>query len=250
MNIKQSAAISTILLAVVLTGAGCLGRQQPATARPATVPAASVPAAEPSAPVVPTEPTTTPELRHPDLIGSMTTTVTGDTTTVRDERTKVAFSYPTSLGKVDTRVEYGVGMETDIETATTFDCLEQRAFDLNGTPFLVVNDTWQCQTLGRGGYWGDQARAFSTEADVKLWCETKDVCEPYVNKNGVTIYRAYTKSDDFWGEPLLDIDMYAAWNPNINIHGILISNQGFVQAGLGRMQGEVAGVADSLSFLE
>lgn len=250
MNIKQSASITAILVAVVLTGAGCLGRQQPATARPKTVPATTVPAADLSALVVPTEPAPAPALRHPDLKGSMTTTVSGDTTTVRDERTKVAFSYPTSLGEVETRVEYGVGMETDIETATFFDCLEQRAFDLNGTPFLVVNDTWQCQTLGRGGYWGDQARAFSTEEDVKKWCESKDVCTPYVNPNGVTIYHAYTKSDEFWGEPIVDIDKYGAWNPNKDIHGILISNQGFVENGQGRMQEEVKAIADSLSFLE
>ena len=263
MNIKQSASITAILVAVVLTGAGCLDRQQPATARPTTVPAASVPAAEPKLvggnpdPIftkdqiadIPAERrgagTTIPN--EPIVTSSSTSSATKD---VRDERTKVAFSYPASLGEITTRNEFGWGMEEDEATVTNFTCLEQRAFNLDGTPFLVVNDTWQCQTLGRGGYWGDQARAFSTEEDVKKWCESKDVCTPYVNPNGVTIYHAYTKSDEFWGEPIVDIDKYGAWNPNKDIHGILISNQGFVENGQGRMQEEVKAIADSLSFLE
>lgn len=248
MNIKQSAAVSAILMVIALTGVGCLRSFAPVAPEPVATPTIVTNKTKPEVSAQPER--DIPALRHAEIKGSMTTTVSGDTTIVRDERTKVAFSYPTSLGEIETRNEFGVGMETDIETATTFDCLEQRAFNVDGTAFLVVNDTWQCQTLGRMGYWGDQARLFSTEDDVKEWCETKGVCVPYVNPNGVTIYHAYTKSVDFFGETLFDIDEYGAWNPNKDISGVLVSNQGFVQAGLGRTQEEVKAVADSLSFFE
>ena len=253
MNIKQSASIMAILVAVVFTGAGCLRSSPGNETKPIVTakPSLNVPAelrGQDSPTVEPQETTTTDAT---GMDGSMTTTVFGDTTTVRDDRTKVAFSVPTSLGEVETQDENGWGYETTEKgNADEADCLVQRSFRAGDTIFLTIYDTWQCDQYGRGGYWGDQAKSFSTEQDVKKWCESKDVCTPYVNPNGITIYHAYSKSVDSWGDTLSDIDEYGAWNPNKDIHGILISNQGFVQAGLGRMRDEIKVVADSLSFLE
>ena len=241
MNIKQTAAVSAILMAVVLVGAGCYSSST--TNRPNTP-------VKPAT-IIPTPAATQTITNATGPNGSMVTTVSGDTTTVQDDRTKLAFSVPTSLGNIKSQDENGWGPKTaQNENSGPANCLVQRSFLAGDTIFLTAYDTWQCDQPGRGGYWGDQAQAFSSEADVKKWCETKDTCVPYVNKNGVTIYRAYMKSVDSWGDILSDIDEYAAWNPNKDINGILISNQGFVQAGLGRMQEEVKAVADSLSFLE
>lgn len=254
MNIKQTAAVSSILMAIVLVGGGCIRSYAPVAPEPAATPATVTNEAKPEIAEQPKR--DIPALRNgsgttvpPDPVVTNSATLASLKDAV-DSEIKIAFSFPAALGTLTTTNEYGVGMETNIETATSFDCLAQRAFNLNGKAILVVNDTWQCQTFGRMGYWGDQARLFSTEADVKKWCEAKDVCTPYVNPNGITIYHAYTKSVDFFGDTLSDIDEYGAWNPNKDIHGILISNQGFVQAGQGRMQDEVIVVADSLSFLE
>lgn len=224
MNIKQSASALVILAAVALVGAGCLssskGETQEATTTFATGPN-----------------------------GSMVTTVSGETTTVRDATLGLSFSFPTSLGEIRTQDENGFGTEgTKSGDGSPADCLVQRSFLAGDTIFLTSYDTWQCEQLDRGGYWGDQARAFETEEDVKKWCETKDVCEPYVNPNGITIYRAWSKSVDAWGDTLSNIDEYGIWNPDRTIHGILLSNQGFVQAGLGRQQDALIAIVDSLSF--
>lgn len=252
MNIKQSASTLVILAAVALVGAGCLSSSKDET-RPVTTirPTLDVPpeVLGQDVPSTDTQETTTVFATGPD--GSVTINVSGDTTTVQDGVSGLSFTVPTALGEINTQNENGFGMEgAKSGDGGSADCLVQRAFLAGDTIFLTTYDTWQCDQLGRGGYWGDQARAFSTEADVKKWCDTKDSCVPYINPNGVTIYHAYSKSVDSWGDELTDIDMYAAWNPNKDIHGILISNQGFVQAGLGRMQDEVSAVADSLSFLE
>ncbi len=252
MNIKQSASVMVVLAAVALVGVGCLSSSKSQETGPVVTakPTLSVPPEVLGQDVTTKEPQVTTSIADGPN-GSMVITVSGDTTSVRDDRTKIAFSIPTSLGEIKPQDENGWGYGASAkENGGPADCLVQRSFLAGDTIFLTVYDTWLCDQPGRGGYWGDQAQAFSTESDVKKWCETKDVCEPYVNPNGVTIYRAWTKSVEEYGTTYADIDEYGAWNPNKDINGILISNEGLVQDGLGRMQNEVAAVADSLSFIE
>ena len=251
MNIKQSASILAILASVALVGAGCISSSKSEETRPIITakPTLNVPPevrGQDTPSVAPQEETTT-FATGPD--GSMVTTVSGDTTTVHDDRTKVAFSIPTSLGAVEAHDENGWGYGDSAETnGGPADCLVQRSFLAGDTIFLTVYDTWACDQPGRGGYWGDQARAFSTENDVKKWCEAKDSCDSHVNPNGITIYHAYSKSVEEYGATYEDIDEYGAWNPTKDSNGILISNEGLVQAGLGRQQEAVRAIADSLSF--
>ena len=118
------------------------------------------------------------------------------------------------------------------------------------TIFLAIKDTWECETLGRGGYWGDQARQFVTEEAVAAWCDGKDSCETFANPNGVTVWHASSERVEDWGDTLEGIHEYAVFNPNRSIHGILFSNQGFVRDGLGPMTDELAAIVDSLAFVD
>lgn len=269
MNIKQSASILAILASVALVGAGCLSSSTKET-KPVTTakPTLNVPAELRGENAAPT-PTGTSTMipaggTGTEILPVATKPIVTDSATVagqknvRDDWTGVAFSVPASIGEVRTLDDRGYGVEED-PTATTFTptCLVNRLFvgvvsdSLGGfSGFLSIYDNWECKALGRGGYWGDQALAFSTERDVEKWCNAKESCDTFVNPNGITVYHAHTKSLEAWGDTLTDIDEYGIWNPNRAINGILFSNQDFVKNGLGPQKETLRAIVDSLSFIE
>lgn len=177
-----------------------------------------------------------------------------ETVTVRDDRVGIAFEAPRDFAPVVMEEEFGWGMEEGQAAGAPMTCLTNRIFlsmdEDRSSVFLTVNDTWECEVPGRDGYWGDQARQFSTEDDVAAWCETKDACDSFVNANGITVWHASTNSVDDWGATLEGVDEYAAWNPNRSVHGILFSNQGFLKHGLGRQESALRAIANSLTFAE
>ncbi|MEI6510848.1 MAG: hypothetical protein WCO25_02280 [Candidatus Uhrbacteria bacterium] len=251
MNIKQSASTLVILAAVALVGAGCLSSSKPGETRPivSAKPTLNVPpeVLGQDTPSVARQETTTTFATGPD--GSMVTTVSEDTTTVRDATSGLTFSVPTSLGEIRTQDENGFGTEgTKSGDGSSADCLVQRSFLAGDVIFLTNYDTFQCDQPGRGGYWGDQAQAFKTEADIEKWCKAKDACDTFANKSGITIYHAFTRSVEEYGTTYAEIDEYGAWNAERSVHGVLFSNEGFVQAGAGRQLETLKSIVDSLSF--
>lgn len=174
------------------------------------------------------------------------------TMNVLDDRVGIAFDIPSSFAPIVIQDEFGLGMEAG-ETGP-LDCLTNRIFLSRGEQsdavLLTVNDTWECEVPGRDGYWGDQARQFVSEQAIADWCAAKDSCDSFVNKNGVTVWHAFTSSAEEWGTTVENVHEYAAWNPNRSVHGILFSNQSFLQASLDLPEAALRAIVESLTFIE
>jgi hypothetical protein len=174
--------------------------------------------------------------------------------TFQDDELRIAFTYPSSWGAILAQSEMGWGQDEGITPGTLPTCLADRAFSSSSTEvsnlFLSVNDTWSCNIMGRGGYWGDQTRGFSNMEDVERWCKTKDSCESFVNNNGVTIWHAYTKEFESWGETIRNVDEYATINTQRMNYGILFSTERFQQDNIDITNDDLRAVVDTLKLLQ
>lgn len=181
-------------------------------------------------------------------------TTCAETTSFQDDALGVAFTYPTAWGPILSANEAGwIGLETnDDSDDTNPDCTSQRMLMFSGVDadaiLLAAGNTGDCDQPGRGGYFGDQAKGFASNAAIASWCAEHDMCESFTNAHGVRFYRTYTKQVEDWGDVLNDVDEYAVFHEGAELSGMILSNERLIGNGLGRSQMELRALVDSLSF--
>jgi hypothetical protein len=163
-------------------------------------------------------------------------------TSHQDQMLDITFSYPSSWGPITSQVE--ANNDDIVHLPLTFTGV--------GSNGILVAAYKEGETLGRGGYFGDQARLFTSPEATQEWCELEQhtVCESLTNEQGVEIWYTYTAVANVWGEELLEIDEYAIHHPNHPFYGIIVSNERLVSNGLGRNEEALRALVESLEFVE
>jgi hypothetical protein len=179
-----------------------------------------------------------------------------ETAAFQDDALGIAFSYPTAWGPILSEEEVGwIGLDAnDDSDDTNPDCVSQRMLAFSGVGdsaiLLAAGNTGDCDQPGRGGYFGDQAKGFASNAAAASWCAEHDDCESFVNAQGVRVYHAHTEETEVWGAVLQDVDEYAMFHENAELAGIILSNERLVENGLGRNQRELRALVDSFAFTD
>ncbi|MFH1253300.1 MAG: hypothetical protein V1664_03160 [Candidatus Uhrbacteria bacterium] len=162
----------------------------------------------------------------------------------------LTFSYPADWGPIITNFEMGHQAGDDFTSTPT--CEVQGTLELAGITsglFFSAHNAVGCDPDGRGGWFGDQAKAFTDWDKITEWCEgTGDDCEIFTNSNGLKVAHAYTKETEIWGDVFQDVDLYALYNPGGDLPGIIISNERLISSGLGRSEKELRALIDSIKF--
>lgn len=169
----------------------------------------------------------------------------------KNKEAGISFSYPTDWGPIISGVEMGYPNGDDGAKLAT--CKHQLFLELTGIDsglFLAADNTGDCGPAGRGGWFGDQAAAFTDWDKINEWCQTTgDECEIFTNQNGLEIAHVYDKGGEVWGEVLQDLDFFALYNPtNGELPGVIIGNERLITTGLGRSEKELRNLVDSIKF--
>lgn len=171
-------------------------------------------------------------------------------TTYQNKNLGLSFSYPADWGPMITDTEMGYQENEDFTKQPT--CEVQQTLELAGLRsglFLSAHNILGCGPAGRGGWFGDEAQKFTSWDKVTEWCEnTGDDCEILTNKNNIKVAHSHTKTTEIWGETYQDLDLYALYNQNSDLPGIIISNERFISSGLGRSEKELRNLVDSIKF--
>ena len=134
--------------------------------------------------------------------------------------------------------ENGVSSELtyDENGNMVLDCKTHVELRANDIAFLVADDSGDCETPGRGGYWGDTADGVTSGERLEGWCgegDTDDTaqCELMTNANGLRYASVHEDSFESWGDVLENVDSYYFYHDGYDWDGIVVSDEFFVQAG-------------------
>lgn len=131
------------------------------------------------------------------------------------------------------------------------DCRTHIQLAANDYAFLVADDNGDCQTPGRGGYWGDLADGITSPETLENLCNEKQEatsCELKTNANGLRYVQVHYAVLDSWGQQLTNIDEFYFFHEGGVWDGIVLSDESFVQAGLADPDAELQQIAESLEF--
>ena len=160
-----------------------------------------------------------------------------------DEILGLSFSFPSVWGSTTINEEEGFTENVDQENLPTdekgqfiFDGVVNRALSFSGTDaksptvFLVAHNP-SVSSLGRGGYWGDQARQLTSEKGLQQWCQTtlpdytNSQCTLSQNPQGILIARKHSDEKSVYGNITTDIDEYGIYHAGHAFSGIILSTE-------------------------
>lgn len=166
-----------------------------------------------------------------------------------------AFTYPISWGPLSIAVEPGMqeGKDWDpkypdceVEFVTNF-----QGIDVGGIAVVAGNTDATCQTLGRGGFWGDATRNLRTDEDVENYCKQFDTCGSFTNAHGIKIWKGHWDVGPYaFTDNLRNVDEYIIRHPGHTFDTIIISNERFVEAGLDALNDQIIDLVDSFTFVD
>jgi hypothetical protein len=108
------------------------------------------------------------------------------------------------------------------------------------------------ESLGRGGFWGDDAMNIIGLDAVEQWCVGKSDCNVLTNSHGVRIARHYASVDEY-ETPREPTTQYYLYNPGSQYPGMVLSPL-FLMEGVGSGRALVeqmfADIVDSIQFLD
>lgn len=167
-----------------------------------------------------------------------------ETLSYQDKTLGLSITYPAAWGEVTAEEEQGMTPERaklveEGKSPFSTDCVVQRtlAFSLlDGDPntrevFLSSRPSAPCESLGRGGYFGDQVNGFTSALTIQTWCEQKNLCRRLATKDGEYLWHAYTAQQDVFGTMVYDVDEYVIFRPTYAWPALLFSNQRFSELG-------------------
>ena len=164
----------------------------------------------------------------------------------------ISFSYPADWGPVSVESEGGRTDDWNGSPKTEPNCTILTALTMNGIDdsalLLSGHDTADCNPYGRGGWFGDQAKVFSSWDEVLGWCG--DGCDIFTNKNGIKVAHRHLINSEVWGTNYDDLDLYGIFHEGHELQGIILSNERLIDAGLGRSENELKELINSIKFLE
>ncbi len=132
----------------------------------------------------------------------------------------------------------------------TLDCKTQTQLKVNDHFFLVADDNGTCDSLGRGGYWGDSAADITSSEALENICQDTQAttCELKTNQHGLRYAHLHYDSVEEYGQVYKDIDEYYFFHENNAWDGIVLSDEDFIKAGLVDSDAQLAQLVESLEF--
>ena len=175
-----------------------------------------------------------------------------------NETLDVTFEVPAEWQTISENQELGLfgdeEVQIDEEGNVMFTCETHTSLAVilgdAGTEFLTADDNGDCETLGRGGYWGDRADGVTSSEALEAWCNelVDGVCQIRKNEKGVTYAHAHYDSVESWGTVIEDVDEYYFFHEGHDWDGIIISDEFFVQAGVTDLDDDFLRLVESLEF--
>lgn len=104
---------------------------------------------------------------------------------------------------------------------------------------------------GRGGWWGDEALKITGQEYIDKFCEGKENCTVFTNKNGVAVAKLTNASASTEGWSGSGYDIYYIYNPKSEFHGITFYTVTLEEEKLfDDAKSGLAEVIDNFKFLE
>lgn len=108
----------------------------------------------------------------------------------RDGTLAIAFNYPKEWGEVTIEKNEALtetGKSNGIDMELLYVALGNREVTFSAFRFLTADDPDVNSELGRGGFWGDTASRIDAKKGVTAYCESRENCTVFTNKNGIEI---------------------------------------------------------------
>ena len=205
-----------------------------------------------------TEETKTPSVDEPSKEEEKTSN------TYSDEVLGLSFYFPAAWGTIIVNEEEGFTESADQEALPVdengqflFDGIVNRSLSFSQaeknapTVFLVAHNP-SVSSLGRGGYWGDQAGQLTSAKGLQQWCQTtlpdyiNSRCTLSENAQGILIGHKHSDEKSFYGNTTSNIDEYGIYHADHTFSGIILSTEAIGSLYADSLQK----IVDSLSFKE
>lgn len=148
----------------------------------------------------------------------------------KNNKLKISFLFPEELGIIEEKDE----SDHIILTASS-------------SLFLGADNGGE--SVGRGGYWGDEAKFINNEEYIKYYCKNKNNCTVDINKNDILYAKEIIDNFSEWGSEPHKTIFYLLHNSKSEYRGIIISNQRFAEKNISNIEDIFEKIIDSIKFV-
>lgn len=104
-------------------------------------------------------------------------------------------------------------------------------------------------SMGRGGYWGDEAVLITDQNYVNNFCNGKVDCQIMTNKSGIIFAREKKLFDSLSDQNQRDSIFYYIFNPKSKFRGIILSDEGLINMNIESIESKIDSLVDSIEFI-
>jgi len=165
-----------------------------------------------------------------------------------DETIGISFYYPKSWGDIAVHEE---PMADPAQSSTSAHTLILKTGN-DETQYIFLSAV-AAKGPDRGGYWGDEALNIDGNDWVNGYCEGKESCTLFTNKNGITIAKIANLEVALNEATNATASMqYYLYNPNNIFHGIVMSTVALENSGAAfeEVPAGLEEIANTLTFIE